>query len=85
MKLLNNGLPAGVSFKDIQVGQVLLTTWDDSDVPLKMMVISNDDIDRRTTYKGYVSFRCLDANGNTQWVQGDQVLSVEPSLLTALQ
>lgn len=78
-QLVNNGLRQGLNFKDLNVGDVILTEWLDTE-PQWMLIIDAPHADKRPTYKGRVSFDCLDVNGTRQSVEGDQIVEKSRNL-----
>ena len=86
-KLVNNGLPEGLHFKDIKTGDILLVMYKDAE-PEYLIVVDALDSDKPRTFKGYVSFKCIGAtNGVTglhTYVESDQVIRKTGSVLNDL-
>ncbi|QDH83554.1 hypothetical protein [Achromobacter phage Motura] len=70
--LVNNGLPEGVHFSEVEVGSVMRVLFKDSE-PQHVLVIRSRDANRRPTYKGSVSFTGVNGEGDIITFDGDQV------------
>lgn len=84
--LINNGLPEGLHFKDIKPGDILLVMYRDGE-PEYLIVVDALDSRKPRTFKGYVSFKCIGANGVTgmhTYVESDQVIRKTGSVLNDL-
>ncbi|MGE8452003.1 hypothetical protein D3C87_1391620 [compost metagenome] len=79
--LVNNGLPKGLSFKDINPGDIILVKWRDA-TPSHHVVADSDDGHRPKTYKGPVSFGVV---GEGATVEGDQIICKAGSVNDLLQ
>ena len=77
MSLINNGLPKGLFFKDIRVGDILEIEWDDGPNE-KVVVLHSSDLGRQKTYRGHVSIYIMRIgeghNSHVHSIEGDQVV-----------
>ena len=79
--LVNNGLPEGLHFKDLQEGDVVLVKWRDA-APSHHVISTSYDDHRQRTYKGHVSFEVV---GPSPTVSGDQILRKVGSIRSMLE
>jgi hypothetical protein len=86
-KLVNNGLPEGLKFWDLKVGDIVLVKWLDAEPSHAILL---DECERPKTYKGHVTFKVLTRvrrGGGGEWsIEGDQIIRrTNKSVLINLQ
>lgn len=70
--MINNGLPKGLHFKDIEQGDILEVSFVDAPNML-MIVTDNESSYKRRSYKGPVSYRVMGLNCDIS-IDGQQVV-----------
>lgn len=58
-RLVNNGLPAGISMRDVEVGDIVNVKFDDVGSAVPMLITENGGSYKKITYKGYLSYEGL--------------------------
>jgi hypothetical protein len=83
-KIINNGLPEGISNKTLTEGHIVDVKWDDVPDPIPTLITQARTSDKPKTWKGMASYVGIERTGVSNSFDADQIVKVHKKTLNDL-